>query len=201
MNAKIQHEDRFSKVEIDLKNPALAAFLAWLWPGAGHLYQRRIGKGMLYMSCILVTYFFGLAIGDGHVVYASWGKPSSQRGVGRSMFRYPYLCQIGVGLPALPALAQKVAADNGETLFDSDMMAPPGETFEQRHDKLATWHETNGFYFELGTLYTMVAGLLNLLVVFDAYSGPVFADPRGEPKEKEENEMNRQPSDDETGGS
>jgi hypothetical protein len=191
MAAKVQHEDRFANVEIDLKNPALAAFLAWLWPGAGHLYQRRIGKGILYMACILVTYFFGLAMGDGHVVYASWGKPKAQAGEGRVMVRYPYLCQIGVGLPALPALAQKFAADRGGTILDSDLMAPPGDTYEQRHDKLATWHEKLGFYFELGTLYTMIAGLLNMLVIFDAYSGPVFADPRGHGKDEDENGGNR----------
>lgn len=188
MSAKVKHKDRFAEVEIDLKNPALAAFLAWLWPGAGHLYQRRIGKGVLYMACILVTYFFGLAIGDGHVVYASWGKSdsSNMRGDKSAMTRYPYLCQIGVGLPALPALGQKLAADRGGTLFGSEFMAPPGDTYEQRHDKLATWHEKLGFYFELGTLYTMIAGLLNMLVVFDAFSGPVFSDPRGDGTKKDE---------------
>ena len=55
MNAKVEHEDRFAKIEIDLKNPVIAAVLAWLWPGAGHMYQRRIGKGLLYMVCILLT--------------------------------------------------------------------------------------------------------------------------------------------------
>ncbi|MEM7313216.1 MAG: DUF6677 family protein, partial [Planctomycetota bacterium] len=63
---------RFDPVEVDLKNRPLAAFLAWLWPGAGHVYQGRYGKGMLFMVCILVTYFWGLALGDGHVVYASF---------------------------------------------------------------------------------------------------------------------------------
>ena len=49
----------YDPVEIDLRNPLLAAVLAWLWPGAGHLYQRRYGKGALLMVCILITYFFG----------------------------------------------------------------------------------------------------------------------------------------------
>ena len=30
----------------------------------------------------------------------------------------------------------------------------------------------------MGTLYTMVAGLLNMLVIYDAYAGPLFTDPR-----------------------
>ena len=51
-------------LEIDLRDPWLAGLLAWLVPGAGHLYQRRTGKGLLFMICILSTYFFGLALGD-----------------------------------------------------------------------------------------------------------------------------------------
>jgi TM2 domain-containing membrane protein YozV len=170
MNSTVTHQDRFATVEIDLKNPVVAGVLAWLWPGAGHLYQGRTGKGLLYMICILVTYFWGLAMGDGHVVYASFRKPD---------IRYPFILQIGVGLPAFPAVIQKMAADDGHLLFGSDFMAPPqGEIDEQKHDQLAKWHEQLGFYFELGTLYTMIAGLLNMLVIYDASMGPVFADPK-----------------------
>lgn len=52
--------DAEAELEIDLRDPSLSALLAWLWPGAGHLYQRRTGKGLLFMICILATYFFGL---------------------------------------------------------------------------------------------------------------------------------------------
>jgi hypothetical protein len=31
-------------------------------------------------------------------------------------------------------------------------------------------------YFELGTAYTMIAGLLNILAVYDAWGGPVFTE-------------------------
>ena len=50
-------------IEIDLRDPLVAGVLAWLWPGAGHLYQRRYAKGMLFMVCILGTFFFGLVLG------------------------------------------------------------------------------------------------------------------------------------------
>ena len=50
----------------------MSAGLAWLWPGAGHIYQGRYAKGILYMVCILGTYFFGLTMGNGHVVYAAF---------------------------------------------------------------------------------------------------------------------------------
>ena len=58
-------------IEVDLRNPAVAAVWAWVCPGAGHIYQRRYSKGILFMVCILATWFFGLSLGGGHVVYAS----------------------------------------------------------------------------------------------------------------------------------
>ncbi len=82
---------------IELKDPAIAGLLAWLVPGLGHLYQGRTAKGILFMACILSTFFYGLAISHGRAVYASWTEDD---------IRLPYFCQLGVGLPALPALLQ-----------------------------------------------------------------------------------------------
>ena len=84
----------------------VAAILAWLIPGLGHLYQGRTAKGLLFMICILSTFFFGLFISDGKAVYASWSSDD---------WRLPYLCQVGVGLPATPALLQSYLVRHGET--------------------------------------------------------------------------------------
>ena len=160
--------------DIDLRNPAWAAFWAWLWPGAGHLYQRRYGKGALFMVCILGTYFFGLTLGGGHVVYASWTKNDK---------RWQYFCQLGVGAPALPALLQTHRVKNGNAPLFADVMAPPKHVAESdivddlEGDELAQWHLKLHSFFELGTLYTMIAGLLNVLAIYDAYAGPVMAVP------------------------
>jgi hypothetical protein len=57
-------------------------------------------------------------------------------------------------------------------------MAPPQVSpHEHVEDELARWHRDLKAYFELGTLYTMIAGLLNVLVIYDAYAGPVFLMP------------------------
>ncbi len=64
--------DRSTNQLIDLRDPWLAAFLAWLVPGLGHFYQRRWGKGGLFFTCILATFFYGLWLGGGRVVYASF---------------------------------------------------------------------------------------------------------------------------------
>jgi hypothetical protein len=87
-----------SQPQVNLKDPMVAAFLGFLLPGMGHFYQRRIFKGALYAVCILGTFFTGLKIGHGQVVYFHWKQPENRT--------YAYLCQFWVGLPALPALAQ-----------------------------------------------------------------------------------------------
>jgi hypothetical protein len=150
---------------VELKDPALAAFLAWLIPGAGHLYQGRTAKGLLFMVCILGTFFWGLVLGNGKVVYASW-RPNDKR--------LPYLCQVGAGLPALPAMVEAYRARNNKPPLFGGMMRPPKLPAHQGDfDELAEWHRDLNRYFELGTVFTMIAGLLNILVIYDAWGGPM----------------------------
>ena len=40
-------------------------------------------------------------------------------------------------------------------------------------DELAKWNHDYNDMFEMGTVYTVIAGLLNILVIFDAYGGPL----------------------------
>jgi hypothetical protein len=169
-------------LEIELRDPSLAALLAWLWPGLGHLYQRRYAKGMLFMVCILGTYFFGLALGEGKVVYANWTTEEH---------RWQYALQIGVGLPAAPALVQYAAVRNWGQPIGGYFMAPPKPTPpfgrlppEEVVNSLPGWHERLNIRFELGTLYTMIAGLLNILAIYDAFAGPALSEPVTEPKQQ-----------------
>lgn len=161
--------DRHAPVHVDLRNRHLAAFLAWLWPGAGHLYQRRYGKAVLFMVCIVSTYFFGLTLGEGRVVYAAFNKGHK---------RYPYICQLGMGIPSIGALAQAVAKEKYHApLFGIKWMYPPDTISEEQPDELSKWQYDLNVSFEMGTLYTMIAGLLNVLVIYDAFAGPAFPEP------------------------
>ncbi len=172
---------------IDLKDPALSAFLAWLVPGLGHFYQGRTGKAVLFLVCILGTFVFGVYLGGdgevgwGRVVYASWRENDK---------RLPYLCQIGVGLPAMPALVQASRLKNRKSPLLNGFMAPPrlkDDPNEQRNRyTLDELNKKLGAYFELGTVYTMIAGLLNVLAIYDAWGGPVFAEGRKKEEEEEE---------------
>jgi hypothetical protein len=210
------------ELRVDLRTPYLAAALAWLWPGAGHIYQRRYAKGVMFMVCILGTYFFGLGLGQGRVVYASW-KPGD--------YRWQYLFQLQTGLPALPALVQsfktagggdpflvlgerypedfgvadataagerfptrlrfhlitpetKIDGYQGRTLKDGLMAPPAGPVIEDGNDVLGQWHYELKHLFDYGTYFTVIAGLLNLLVIYDAFVGPaIFPPPKEEKKE------------------
>lgn len=167
--------------EIDLRQPGLAALAAWLWPGAGHLYQQRYAKGILFMVCILSTYFFGLTMGGGHVVYASWNRTEK---------RWQYFCQLGVGAAAFPALIQSRRRAAGRDALFGGIMAPPVIT--PYENELSDWHRQYHLYFDLGTLYTMIAGLLNVLAVYDAYGGPVVMSAEEEDESSDRKDKSRQ---------
>ena len=50
----------------------------------------------------------------------------------------------------------------------------PNKPDPNKQDALGRWHLEYKHFFELGTLYTMVAGILNLLAVYDAFCGPAI---------------------------
>lgn len=159
-------------IEIDLKDPVFAAFLAWLLPGLGHWYQGRRHKAILFFVCILGTFIYGLYLGEGRVVYASWRENDH---------RLFYVCQVGAGLPALPALIQaKRDKPIQVPIFkDQNFMAPPSVSSSTQGppDELDHLHKRLNHYWELGTLYTAIAGLLNILAIYDAWGGPAFSIP------------------------
>ena len=194
-------QDDGETLTVDLRNPYLAALLAWLVPGAGHFYQRRRAKGALFFICILGTFLFGLGLGRGRVVYASFSKVD---------FRWQYIPQFACGAITFPALVQKSLTQNGgdpmwvlcerfpanypvanlrfskitpenkdqkvsgKTIKDG-LMAPPGGPRAPRGvDVLARWHFDYRHDYDMGTLFTVVAGLLNLMAIYDAFVGPAI---------------------------
>jgi hypothetical protein len=182
---------------VDLRDPYLAAILAWLLPGAGHWYQGRRSKAVLFFLCIVGTFGYGLWIGEGRVVYAAWGPSPEEK-------RLPFLCQAGVGTAALPALYQakrfgndqvrqeahnRAVAGQGSFWTDEFMVPPVVDSRQQAPpDELDGLNRTLNRRFELGTVYTMVAGLLNILVIFDAFGGPAYGSLKKREEEKKAGE-------------
>jgi hypothetical protein len=171
----------FDEAPVDLKDRDLAALLAWLVPGLGHFYQGRRFKACLFFVLIVGTFVWGLYLGGdsevgwGRVVYASWRKDDH---------RWHYFCQLGVGLPAFPALVQAYRGADRPDILWHGLMAPPrlvedpevrdDPSLHLRHPTESTLNYHLNRFFELGTVYTMLAGLMNILAIYDAWGGPVW---------------------------
>jgi len=272
--------------EIPLKNPHIAALLAFLVPGLGHYYQGRKFKAAIYSVCILGTFFTGMWLGDWTVVYINWGKKDRI---------IPQICQVWNGIFFLPAVIQAKRAANDEnphglsyptsgsfsgvlqnvtaekelggeltgTLsiepaqgpgtrgytgkfegqldgkypvvgrvaglsidpqvapfrdrnlefvldgavgvedtdveFRGDVTGGIRRSWLDRYDaplrddrqngptELEIANDYLGRYFDLGTLFTMVAGLLNVLAIYDALEGPAYGYDGEEDADKDDN--------------
>ena len=158
--------------EQDFWDTLTAGVLAWLIPGAGHWFQGRRHKAVLFFWTITGLFVFGMVLGQGRVVYAKW-HPRQER-------RFIYLCQIGVGLPSLPALAaaRRAAAEKQTLIGNLKWYMPPDRA------ELNQLYHTLNRRFELGTLFTAIAGLLNLLVIYDVLAGPAYGDRPPPPEAK-----------------
>jgi hypothetical protein len=92
--------------------------------------------------------------------------------------------------------------EHKQPLFGDNFMRPPYDAplpgtagFEsvdetdhsnmvQHPDELAKWNYDLGDYFEIGTVFTVIAGLLNILAIYDAYGGPLIIIPPDDKKKR-----------------
>ena len=151
---------------VNLKHRGLAALLAWLVPGLGHLYQGRRGKAVLYFVCIMGLYLAGMVMGEWRIVYWRWVNPFQNA----EDFRLWFPAQFWVGIVGFPALVQATLAKYG--------MAPilGGFVAEPPLNVINGVHNSAGRFVDVGSVYTCVAGLLNIFAIYDAYDGPALAD-------------------------
>ena len=146
----------------------LAAFLSYLIPGLGQIYQGRYGKGVLFMVSLLGMFMLGQAMGQWKNVYL---YPVPAGPIRSLMDRWHYGGQFWIGVAAWPALWQH---------FKMPMPAKESSPFLHEFQKAPEEREVNDFLRDsdktpdLGWVYTVVAGMLNILVMYDAYAGPVF---------------------------
>jgi len=169
------NDDEFD-IDIDLKNRNVAALLAWLVPGVGHLYQGRTSKGILIFVTISLLFISGLQMSGGKAVYCSFRSPD---------LRWQFVGQFFVGSASVPAIIQNRVVRGQQENPDVEVIRPlfggkfsPPVNLVKRDERVnrdirAEWHGDYHAYFQMGTLYTLVAGLLNLFAIFDAYCGPM----------------------------
>ena len=173
-------------VPIDLRNPYVAGFLAWLVPGLGHYYQRRYHKALIFFLCITPTFLAGCALGS-----------SSETGIARNVYwswrwkagdtRYWWLAQspLGMGV-AIPSWIQAWQINSGQAPMFGSFMAPPQLHPQDRSGVAPVLDEIRQKlpHYELGTYLVVIAGLMNLLVIFDAVDGPFAGRRKEEEKAK-----------------
>lgn len=167
----------------------LAALLSFAIPGLGQVMQGRIAKGFLFFFSLYGLFFYGMAMGQMKNV---WIPPPDDvapvelkgyklEGLTRSLVnRREYLGQFWIGVAAWPAVLQYMTYDKNKDegpIFGTFQRCPPEETINKlQRDGDKRW--------DLGWVYTVIAGVLNLLVIYDALAGPMVReedepDPKG----------------------
>lgn len=110
-------------------NPYLAMVLAWIVPGLGHVYLRRLGRGAAFLLLILVSIWVGCEL-HGNLYRPITGQPLTN------------LATVGAMGMGLPYFVLRFADYAGDIM---------------------------GAGYEYGTAFLLTAGLMNWLLVLDAW--------------------------------
>jgi len=108
----------------------LLCVVAWLVPGAGHLWLGRMQKGVIFLCAIPLMFLIGLML-EGTIFPFQFAEPLAGLAA---------LAQFGAGLPWI--FARMLDAGKGTVTA-------------------VTW--------EYGNTFLIVAGMLNALIVLDAF--------------------------------
>lgn len=228
----------------------LAAFLSYLVPGLGQIYQGRIFKGVLFFVCVLTLFYYGMFLGKWSNVYladyAEHSNPLKLPKTPANLYNRPqFICQFWIGIAAWPAIVQdftyhqddekgkwfgsyqRMPYESRSTLYPPEGQSA-GETREERRENRAQYRrmsedelrrvmqvvanarqvddalaesvrrakenlitpavalrdwegktvnelQTAGDKnWDLGWVFTVIAGVLNLMVIYDALAGPAY---------------------------
>ncbi|MEK6288585.1 MAG: DUF6677 family protein [Acidobacteriota bacterium] len=125
-----------------LARRTVAVLAAWLVPGAGHLVLGRRGRGVLFFVTIVGAFILGLSL-NGHLYWPTVADPPS-------LFHYDlitvlwFFAEIGSGLCYVASYALGL----GMAAIPQAAASPT---------------------FEYGNTFMFLAGLLNYLVIHDAF--------------------------------
>ena len=115
---------------VPIANPYVAAFLAWLIPGAGHAFVGRRGRGLIFFAVVMVSIGIGVSL-NGRLPWQFSNAPLTT------------LATLGALGSGLPCVVLRLALD-----YTGDMKAAG---------------------YEYGGAFILTAGLMNLLLVLDAW--------------------------------
>ena len=128
---------------------SVLCLIGWMIPGTAHLLLKRWKRAITFFVCILILFFWGLNLGA-----RIWHYEPQQ-----PLTFFAMIAQNGVGIP----------------YYVSRVIAG----YAQNHPQFSLYNFAGRFgfgegmirvvTFEYGNTYTWVAGLLNFLVIIDAY--------------------------------
>lgn len=127
--------------QVQNEKPVMRAMVAclfgWILPGAGHLFLRRWGKGLLLCLSVILMFILGLHM-DGKL-FTLKAEPGSD--FFTNLFSYlKFVAEASVGLAYFLAEQAGYGAGN-----------------------------IRSFSYDYGNIFLYVAGLLNMLIILDAY--------------------------------
>lgn len=131
-----------SSKQIIMPPPPLVALAAWLVPGAGYVLIGQRARGLAVGITILLIFAAGLLIGGMHVVDAPTALNPPV------LFQKPWF--IGQVMAGPVTMAANYVANHWTT---GNVVGVP-----MSHARV----------YEIGVLYTAVAGMLNLMAIIDA---------------------------------
>ncbi|HKY33684.1 MAG TPA: DUF6677 family protein [Candidatus Polarisedimenticolia bacterium] len=136
----------------DTKRVIAACALAWALPGAGHFYLGRRTKAAVFFTLVVATFLIGLGL-HGRVYLAEADQPLS------------YLATFAnLALGPLDLLGRVISYDRVIYSFPSEMdQVAYHQIGDLRRERiLSVTHE-------YGTTFILTAGLMNILLILDAF--------------------------------
>ena len=135
----------------EMVTAGIACGLAWVVPGAGHFYLGRRLRAVAFFAIVLITFLIGLQL-DGRAYLADTEHPLSYLATFANVSLGPLdLIQRESTYDRLVWMLPRTGARERETLLD------------RMRDKVRS--PTN----EYGTTFLLTAGLMNILLILDAF--------------------------------
>ncbi len=145
--------------------PLLALLLAWIIPGTGHIYMGRIKRGIVIMVTIAATFWAGVAVGGVMTV-------------DRHEERWWFVAQMFTGVHGLVGWQRQEAVQKKlEEYLNENLPGDKASNDPLRNAYADRWLQDEydkgrvalvGSSGIFARAYTGIAGLLNLMCIFDA---------------------------------
>jgi hypothetical protein len=191
MSAAKPNEPAQPPVKLDF----LAALLSYLIPGLGQMTQGRVAKGLLFLFSLYALFFYGMVLGSFKNVYLPDNhreNPSTMSRLWNDVYtRFQFVGQFPIGIAAWPAVYQYVKYDptdvednkeNEGEKKEGKKKAPLGGFMRAPDtDTINDLQRSGDKTYDLGWVYTVIAGVLNVLVIYDALAGPAFREVKAQP--------------------